>query len=120
MVKKGDTKILIDNIVDSIQEIKGEDIMVLDLTAIENTFCDYFIICTGNSNTHVASISALIERRVKEKLHKRPWHIEGVENAQWVLMDYSDIIVHIFQREYREFYDLESLWGDSKRISITN
>lgn len=120
MREKGDTKALIDNIINTIQDIKGEEIVILDLTAIDNTFCSYFIICTGNSNTHVNSIAALIERKVKENLHTRPWHVEGTENAQWVLMDYTDIIVHIFQREYRDFYDLESLWGDAKQISVTN
>lgn len=120
MREKGDTKELIDNIISTIQDIKGEDIVILDLSEIENTFCKYFVICTGNSNTHVSSIAALIERKVKENLHTRPWHVEGTENAQWVLMDYTDTIVHIFQKEYRSFYDLESLWGDAKQISVTN
>lgn len=120
MRKKTDSKTLIDAITDSIQDIKGEDIVILDLTEIENTFCEYFILCTGNSSTHTASISATIEKKVREKTNEKPWHIEGIENAQWILMDYTNVIVHVFQREYREFYDLESLWGDAKLISVTN
>ncbi|MBW7871499.1 MAG: ribosome silencing factor [Flavobacteriia bacterium] len=120
MRKKTDSKTLIDNIIDSIQSIKGEDIVVLDLTGIENTFCEYFVLCTGNSNTHAASIAATVERKVRENSGEKPWHTEGIENAQWILMDYTTVIVHIFQREYREFYDLESLWGDARQISITD
>src|SRR5690554_900560 len=110
MRKQTDSKTLIDTIVDSIQNIKGEDIVILDLTEIENTFCEYFILCTGNSNTHTASISAAIEKQVRKHTGEKPWHIEGIENAQWILMDYTNIIVHIFQREHRLFYDLEGLW----------
>lgn len=120
MSNKIDSKTLIDNIIDSIQDIKGEDIRILDLREIENSFCEYFIICTGNSNTHVSSIAATVERKVREKIQQKPWHVEGENNAQWILMDYTHVIVHIFQKQYREFYDLESLWGDAKQITINN
>ncbi|MFA5620698.1 MAG: ribosome silencing factor [Weeksellaceae bacterium] len=119
MAKKKESKALADIIIDSISDIKGEDVVLLDLRELENTFCEYFVICSGNSNTHVASIAAIIEKKVKENANEKPWHVEGVENAQWILMDYSNVIVHVFQREYRAFYDLDSLWGDAKEISIT-
>lgn len=119
MSKKPDTQSIINCILSSISDGKGEDIIVLDLREIENSFCEYFIICSGNSNTHVASLAASIERKVKTELKERPWHIEGVENAQWILMDYTNILVHVFQKQYREYYDLESLWGDAKTTSIT-
>jgi len=119
MNRKVDTKTLIDTIVDAISDLKGEELTILDLREIENAFCEYFIICNGNSNTHVASIAAAIERKVRTETKERPWHVEGTENAQWVLMDYTNVIVHVFQKQYREYYDIEELWGDAKQISIT-
>lgn len=119
MKKKIDAKQIIDTIVDAITDLKGEDISVLDLREIENAFCEYFIICTGNSNTHVAAIAGAIERKVRKEIKERPWHVEGTDNAQWILVDYTNIIVHVFQREYREYYDIEGLWGDAKEISLT-
>lgn len=119
MSKKVDSKTLIDTIVDSILDLKGEDVVVLDLREIENAFCEYFIICNRNSNTHVSSIAASVEKKVRNATKERPWHVEGNDNAQWILMDYTNVIVHVFQKEYREYYDIESLWGDAKEISIT-
>lgn len=116
--KKIDSKLLIDTIIDAISDLKAEDITLLDLREIENSFCEYFIICTGNSNTHVGAIAGAIERKVRKDTKERPWHVEGKENAQWILMDYTNIIVHIFQREYREYYDIEGLWGDAKEVNI--
>lgn len=114
-----DTKTVIDTIIDAIGDVKGEDVKILDLREIENAFCEYFIICTGNSNTQVASLAGAIERKVRNEVKVRPWHVEGTDNAQWVLMDYTNIIVHIFQREYREYYDIEGLWGDAKELTVT-
>lgn len=118
MNKKVDSKALINTIVDAISDTKGEELVVLDLREIENAFCEYFIICTGNTNVHVAALAATIERKVKTELKERPWHVEGADNSQWILMDYTNIIVHVFQKEYRDFYDLESLWGDAKQLTI--
>lgn len=120
MIKKNiDSKLLIDTIIDAIGDVKGEDITLLDLREIENAFCEYFIICTGNSNTQVSAIAGTVERKVRNETKERPWHVEGNENAQWILMDYTNIIVHVFQREYREYYDIEGLWGDAKEIKVT-
>ena len=116
---KIDSKLLIDTIIDAITDVKGEEITLLDLREIENSFCEYFIICNGNSNTQVNAIAGTVERKVRNQLKERPWHVEGADNAQWILMDYSNIIVHVFQREFREYYDIEGLWGDAKEIKVT-
>ena len=119
MNKKTDSKTLIDTIVDSITDLKGEEIKILDLREIENAFCEYFIICNGNSNTHVSAIAGAVEKKVRKETKERPWHVEGTENAQWILIDYTNVIVHIFQKQYREYYDIEGLWGDAKELTVT-
>ena len=98
------------NIVDAIKDIKGVNIISLNLIDIEEAICKYFIICTGSSNTHVNSI----ERNIKKKVKESPWKTEGTTNTNWILMDYIDIVVHIFSKEKREFYKLEELWGDAR------
>lgn len=118
MSKKVETETLLNIIIDSISNTKGEDIQILDLRDIENALCEYFVICTGNSNVHVSSIAGAIERKVKTEAHERPFNVEGIENAQWVLLDYSNILIHVFQKDYREYYDIESLWGDAKKVKI--
>ncbi|MFD2099524.1 ribosome silencing factor [Flagellimonas iocasae] len=105
---------LIALILHGIEEVKGVDINLLDLREIENTVCDYFIICNGTSNTHVNAIVGSIQKTVSKAIHDKPWHIEGSENAEWVLMDYVNVVVHVFQKHIREFYDIEGLWGDAK------
>ncbi|WP_373057184.1 ribosome silencing factor [Zunongwangia sp. H14] len=109
---------LIAQIIKGIEEVKGNDIDILDLREIENTVCDYFIICNGSSNTQVNAIVNSVQKSVSKALKDKPWHIEGSENAEWVLMDYVNVVVHVFQRHIREFYDIESLWGDAKITSI--
>ncbi len=111
---------LLDKIVEAIQDVKGEDIMVFDLSNIENSVAETFVICSGNSNTHVSSIAALVEKKVRNDLHDRPWHVEGTENSMWVLLDYVSVVVHVFQKEVREYYDIEELWGDAKITKIEN
>jgi ribosome-associated protein len=116
MKKKGyptDEKLL-EVIIDSIQEKKGKKIVSIDLRKIENSIFDYFIICHGTSTTHVSAISDNIEIKPKELLGLKPAHVEGVQNAQWVLIDYSGIVVHVFLEEQRSFYRLEDLWADGK------
>ena len=110
--------ILIAEIIKGIEDVKGADIDILDLREIDNTVCDYFIICNGNSNTQVVAISNSIQKVVSKELKDKPWHVEGLENGEWVLMDYVNIVVHVFQEHIREYYDLESLWGDAKITSI--
>ncbi len=105
---------LIALILHGIEEVKGLDINLLDLGEIENTVCDYFIICNGTSNTHVNAIVNSIQKTVSKSIQDKPWHIEGSENAEWVLLDYVNVVVHVFQKHVREFYDIEGLWGDAK------
>lgn len=114
MSKSTEKQLLIDTIVDAIQDTKGENIKIFDLGGIENSVAETFIICSGNSNTQVSSIAGNIEKKVRNEIQDRPWHVEGAENSLWVLMDYVSVVVHIFQKETREFYDIEELWGDAK------
>lgn len=116
--KKVSTDNLITVILKGIDDVKGEDIQLLDLREIENTVCDYFIICSGNSNTQVNAISGSVQKVVSKELKDKPWHVEGENNAEWVLMDYVNVVVHIFQKHIRDFYDIESLWGDAKITEI--
>ena len=100
------------------EDIKGENIALLDLRNIENTVCDYFIICDGNSNTQVNAITSSIQKNVSKSIHEKPYQIEGTENAEWVLMDYVNIVVHVFQKHKRTYYDIENLWGDANITEI--
>lgn len=119
MIKKTvNTDELISTIIAGIEEVKGDDIEILDLRDIENTVCDYFIICNGNSNTQVNAIVGSVQKMVSKTLKDKPWHVEGEDNAEWVLIDYVNIVVHVFQKHIREFYDIEGLWGDAKTTSI--
>lgn len=113
-------QLLIDKIVEAIQDTKGEDIMIFDLSKIENAVAENFIICSGNSNTHVSAIAGNVEKKVRNELRERPWHVEGTENAMWVLMDYVSVVVHVFQKPIREYYEIEELWGDARITKIEN
>jgi ribosome-associated protein len=118
--KEVETKILIDTIVDGIQDIKGKDIVILDMTELPNSVTEYFIICSGDSNTQVEGISSSVVRKTRTELREKPWHQEGLNNSEWILLDYVNIVVHIFYRNVREFYNLEDLWADAKRTDIPN
>lgn len=109
---------LISVIIKGIDDVKGDDIQLLDLRGIDNTVCDYFIICSGNSNTQVNAITGSVQKTVSKELKDKPWHIEGQGNSEWVLMDYVNVVVHIFQKHVREFYDIESLWGDAEITKV--
>lgn len=113
-----DSDLLIAEIIQGIEEVKGENISIVDLRDIENTVCAYFVICDGNSNTQVNAISASIQKGVSKSLKEKPWHVEGESNAEWVLIDYVDVVVHVFQKETRAFYNLEELWGDGKLTQV--
>ena len=109
---------LISVIINGIEDVKGQNINILDLREIENTVCDYFIICEGTSNTQVNAIVNSIQKKVSKETKDKPWHIEGSDNAEWVLMDYVNVVVHVFQKHTREYYDIESLWGDAVTTEI--
>lgn len=110
---------LVSAILKSIDDAKGIDLKILDLRKIENTICDYFIVCTGTSNTHVNAISAITQKQVSKMTKEKPFSVEGETTSEWVLVDYINVVVHIFQQHSREFYDIESLWGDAKITEIT-
>lgn len=115
MAKKIDaTNILLENIINAIQDVKGKEIISLDLRKIDSAICKYFVICTGTSNTHVNSIESNIKKTISRDIGEKPLHIEGNNVGEWVLMDYSDIIVHVFQEKTRAFYNIEDFWGDAK------
>jgi ribosome-associated protein len=120
VVKEVSSKELCDAIVEGMQENKAKDIVVLDLREISNAVCDYFVICSGESSTQVDGISSSVTRYTRKELKEKPWHIEGKTNSEWVLLDYINVVVHIFYKDARPFYDLEDLWADAKRTDIPN
>lgn len=99
-------------IIEGIQNLKGEKIINVDLSKIETAICSNFIICEGNSNTHVNSIATSVNKFVKTNVGERPLGKDGEDEAEWIVMDYGSVMVHIFQRETREHYNLEGLWAD--------
>ncbi|MEN8119914.1 MAG: ribosome silencing factor [Bacteroidota bacterium] len=103
-------------IAEGMKEKKAKRITVLDLRSLEQAVCDYFVICNAESTTQVNSIADSVEHFSKKELNEKPLHIEGVENAIWVLLDYGDVVVHVFQDESRAFYDIEEFWADAVRI----
>ena len=107
-------------VVNGLQQIKGENITIMDLRKIENAVTDFFVIAEGNSNTKVNALKESVHKMVRENVGDKPWHVEGRENAEWILMDYVNVVVHIFQNGIREFYDLESLWGDADVHTLEN
>ncbi len=115
---KGPSEILTDAIVEGILEVKGRNISVLNLKDIHNRVCDYFIICQADSNTQVNAIANSVEEMVKKLTGERPYRKEGFENSEWILVDYVTVVVHIFQTEVRNFYNLESLWADADVTEI--
>lgn len=108
------TEALNDTIVDAIQDIKGKRIIKIDLRKLYDAPTDYFIVCETESNVQARAVTDSIYRKVKENLQITPSHIEGGLQSTWIVMDYFDTVVHVFQRETRAFYELEDLWSDGK------
>jgi ribosome-associated protein len=100
-------------VIEGMQERKAIEIMSLNLKDIENAVCDYFIICHGTSNTHVNAISDAVIEQTTKSLQDKPFSKEGMESGEWILLDYGNVVVHIFQKEIRDFYNIEKLWGDA-------
>ena len=111
---------LLEEIIRGIENVKGEDIQKMDIREIENTPCEFFVICSANSNTQVTAIVNSIQKTVSKALLEKPFHTEGLEVAEWVLIDYVNIVVHVFQKQTREFYNIEELWGDAKSTIIAS
>jgi len=100
-----------------IQEKKGNDIVRLDLRNLNSSVSDFFIICSANSGTQVKAIADSVEEEIYKKTQTNPWRKEGQESAEWIILDYFDIVVHIFKTEKRDFYGIEDLWGDAQTTS---
>jgi ribosome-associated protein len=105
---------LADLVVQGMLEKKALNIAVLDLREVKNAIADYFIICSGGSDTQVDAIADSVMDEVHKHCGQNPWHKEGFQNKEWILLDYLDVVCHIFQKEKRAFYDLEEFWGDAK------
>lgn len=105
-------------LVEGILEKKGEEILVLDLKKLPHAMADYFIICEASNERQVNAIADQLEREVRKKIKEKPWHVEGKENLEWVLIDYFNVVVHIFKKETRKFYALEDLWADGEIVKL--
>lgn len=103
-----------DFVVRGMQEKKGQDIVVMDLRKVKNAICDYFVLCSGTSDTQIDALSTSVEEEVYKASKQDPWHKEGKLNREWILLDYVDVVVHVFKKDRRSFYDLEQLWGDAE------
>ena len=102
------TDVLLTCIIKGIEEVKGNDIEILDLRDIDTAVCDYFVVCNGSSNTQVNAITNSVQKLVSKEIKDKPWHVEGADNAEWVLMDYVHIVVHVFQKQIREYYNIDN------------
>src|ERR1035437_385266 len=112
--KQADSFPLVEYAVKGIEEKKGNEIVCLNLKKNSNSPCDYFVICEANSRTQVQAIAGSVEEFVKKETGNRPWHVEGMQNAEWVLLDYVDVVVHIFQPHIRQHFGLEDMWADAE------
>jgi ribosome-associated protein len=114
MKKKSDgAEVLLESVIKGIFEKKGQNVLKIDLRKLENRITDYFVICHAASGTQVSAICDSVDDTVRKEVSEKPFHIEGLDNCFWVLLDYGNVIVHIFLEEYRKFYSLESLWADA-------
>lgn len=107
-------------VTEGIREKKGREIVVMDLRPLNSSVCDFFIVCEGGSRTQVEAIADSIVDEVKKSTGEKPWHSEGYDNAEWILLDYGTVVAHVFQPESRQFYNLESLWADAGVSHIKN
>jgi ribosome-associated protein len=114
MKKKSDgTNVLLEGVIKGIFEKKGQNVLKIDLRKLDTRITDYFVICHAPSGTQVSAICDSVDDTVRKETGEKPLHVEGLDNCFWVLLDYGNIIVHIFLEEYRKFYSLESLWADA-------
>jgi ribosome-associated protein len=114
------TQQLRDLVVKGMQEKKAQDIVVMDLRHVKNAITDFFVICSGNSDTQIDAIAGSIEEEILKVSRVFPMNREGKMNREWILLDYVDVVVHVFKKERRTFYDLEQLWGDAEMTWIDN
>lgn len=115
-----ESELLAKAIVEGMQENKAKDIVVLDLRHLDSAVCDFFVICSGDSSTHVDGISNAVTRYTRKTLKEKPWHVEGKTNSEWILLDYINVVGHIFYKDARGFFEIEDLWADAIRTDIPN
>jgi len=116
--KKDPREILIETIIQAMMDKKAKKPVVLDFARLNGMICDNFVLCHGTSRTHVEAVAGKVMDEVKKTTGINPWHKEGFENAEWILIDYNDVVVHIFQEERRKFYNLEQLWADAEITQV--
>ncbi len=109
---------MINKIVEGIQEKKGKKIVVVDMTKLEDAPCSFFVIGEGDSETHVNALGHSVKDYVREQIKEKPFAVDGFKHSQWIALDYGHIMVHLFQKEQRAFYDLEHLWADAELTYI--
>lgn len=118
--KTNESEILRDNIVEGMQEKKAKEIVCIDLRNIKNSVADFFIICHADSKTHIEAIAKSIEKFVYKSIGEEPLHVEGKTNSEWILMDYFNVVAHIFIQEQRQYYGIERLWADAEIEKIAS
>jgi ribosome-associated protein len=116
--KAASSEKLCDAIVKGMQEKKASDVLVMDLRKVKNAVADFFVVCSGNSDKQLDAIADSVDHEVFKAVKENPWHVEGKSNKEWVLLDYFDVVVHIFKKDKREFFALEKLWGDAEMTEI--
>ena len=116
--RKDEQELLVEAISEALLEKKAKDPLILDFKGTGHSVCDAFVIAHGNSRTQSEALADEVVKRVKKQTGLNPWHKEGVENAEWILIDYIDIVVHIFQEAQRKFFNLETLWADARVVKI--
>lgn len=116
--KIADSEKLSKAVVAGMQEKKAQDIVVMDMRETKNAIADFFVICSGSSDKQLEAIARSVDEEVEKKLKENPWHMEGKNNKEWVILDYITVVVHIFKKDKREFYALEKLWGDAHITEI--
>lgn len=115
-----DVESLVESIVDAILDKKGKEVTSLEIGKLPNSVCDYFIICHADSTTQVHAIAENVEVKIKENLNEKVWKSAGYDNSIWVVLDYVNVVVHIFQTEWRSFYKIEELWADAQTKLYTD
>lgn len=116
--KEVNSEVLSQWVVDGMLEKKAIDVVLLDLREVKHAIADYFVICSGNSDTQIDAISESIEHEIHKHVKQNPWKREGHQNKEWILLDYVDVVAHVFNKEKRTFYGLEELWGDARVTQI--
>lgn len=109
---------LVDVVLAGLQNVKANNVEILDLTKLENAVCEYFIVCDGTSNTHVSALAESVVKEVKEVFGDNPWRKEGFGNNEWIILDYSSVVVHVFQQHTRDYYNIEELWADAEITKV--